>query len=70
MSTQVIARLFETHINDETFTIEKLPDNWDDLGDMERYSYISEHGKFIEADSQFSQLDEVYSVEIDEEVSA
>ena len=32
MSIQVTARLFETHINDETFTIEKLPDNWDDLG--------------------------------------
>ena len=66
MSTQVTARLFETHINDETFTIEKLPDNWDNLGVIERYSYISVHGKFIESDSQFSELDEVYSVEEEE----
>ena len=66
MSIQVVARLFETHINDETFTIEKLPDNWDDLGVMERYSYISVHGKFIEADSEFSELIEVNSVEEEE----
>ena len=70
MSIQVTARLFETHINDETFTIEKLPKNWDDLGVIERYSYISVHGKYIESDSQFSELIEVYSVEIDEEASA
>ena len=66
MSIQVVARLFETHINDETFTIEKLPNNWDDLGDMERYSYISDHGKYIESDSEFSELIEVNSVEEEE----
>ena len=63
MSIQVTARLFETHINDETFTIEKLPNNWDDLGVIDRYSYISVHGKYIESDSQFSELIEVNSVE-------
>ena len=66
MSIQVVARLFETHINDETFTIEKLPDNWDDLGVIDRYSYISVHGKYIESDSEFSELIEVNSVEEEE----
>ena len=66
MSIQVTARLFETHINDETFTIEKLPDNWDDLGVIDRYSYISVHGKYIESDSEFSELIEVNSVEEEE----
>jgi hypothetical protein len=63
MSIQVVAELFETYINDETFTIEKLPDNWDDLGVKDRYLYISVHGKYIESDSQFSELIEVNSVE-------
>ena len=66
MSIQVVARLFETHINDETFTIEKLPDNWDDLGVIDRYSYISVHGMYIESDSEFSELIEVNSVEEEE----
>ena len=66
MTKHVTVRLFETHINDETFTIEKLPDNWDDMSEWDQYSYMGEHGKYIESDSNFSQVDDVYSVEVEE----
>jgi hypothetical protein len=57
-------------VNDETFTIEKLPDNWNDMSEWDQYWYIGEHGKYIGSDSNFSQVDDVYSVETEEEVKA
>lgn len=62
MTLQVTVRLTEIHINDETFMIEKLPDNWDDINTWDQYSYLGEHGNYIDCDSNFYEVEDVYSV--------
>ena len=55
--------LIETHRNEEEYTIAQLPDNWDELNRWDQYSYVGEHGDFIDSDSECSQIDDVLEVE-------
>ena len=57
--------LIETHLNEEEYIIEQLPDNWDELNRWDKYLYIGLFGVFIDSDSECSQIDDV--LEIDEE---
>ena len=45
---KITFKLVETHLNEEEYTIEQLPDNWDELNRWDKYSYIGEHGDFID----------------------
>ena len=69
MSTQVTVTLVETHINEETFTIEKLASNWDDIEPLEQYAYLAKHGTYVGSDCEFYEVNSVELVMLDEEVS-
>ena len=58
--------LIETHRNEEEYTIEQLPDNWDELNRWDKYSYIGEHGDFIDSNSVFSQVEDFLDIEEEE----
>ena len=62
---KITVSLIETHNNEEEYIIEQLPDNWDELNRWDQYSYVGEHGDFIDSDSELSQIDDV--LEVDEE---
>lgn len=59
MSIQVTVTLTETHINDVTFTIEKLPSNWDEIKPWEQHSYVQKHGTYVGEDCEFYEVDSV-----------
>ena len=59
---KITFKLVETHLNEEEYIIEQLPDNWDELNRWDKYSYIGEHGDFIDSDSECSQIDDVLEV--------
>ena len=63
---EIIVQLVETHTNEETFKIEKLPDNWDELNRWDKYSYIGEHGDYIDSYSAFSQIEDVLEIKEEE----
>ena len=58
--------LIETHRNEEEYTIEQLPDNWDELNRWDKYSYIGKHGDFIDSNSVFSQIEDFLEIEEEE----
>ena len=58
--------LIETHRNEEEYTIEQLPDNWDELNRWDKYSYIGKHGDFIDSNSVFSQVEDFLEIEEEE----
>ena len=60
---KITFKLVETHLNEEEYTIAQLPDNWDELNRWDQYSYVGEHGDFIDSDSELSQIDDVLEVE-------
>ena len=62
---KITFKLVETHLNEEEYTIEQLPDNWDELNRWDKYSYVGEHGDFIDSDSEC--VERVDVLEIDEE---
>ena len=62
---KITFKLVETHENYEEYTIEQLPDNWDELNRRDKYSYIGEHGDFIDSYSECVEIVDV--LEIDEE---
>ena len=60
---KITFKLVETHENYEEYTIEQLPDNWDELNRWDKYSYIGEHGDFIDSNSGFSQVEDFLEIE-------
>ena len=63
---KITVSLIETHRNEEEYTIEQLPDNWDELNRRDKYSYIGEHGDFIDSNSVFSQVEDFLEIEEEE----
>jgi hypothetical protein len=46
----------------ETFTISALPQEWDEMSDMERYGYISGEGTLVSQAPLFFDIDHVEDV--------
>lgn len=63
---KITFKLVETHLNEEEYTIEQLPDNWDELNRWDKYSYIGKHGDFIDSNSVFSQVEDFLEIEEEE----
>ena len=63
---KITFKLVETHENYEEYTIEQLPDNWDELNRWDKYSYIGKHGDFIDSNSVFSQVEDFLEIEEEE----
>ena len=63
---KITVSLIETHRNEEEYTIEQLPDNWDELNRWDKYSYIGKHGDFIDSNSVFSQVEDFLEIEEEE----
>ena len=61
----ITVELIETHNTEEKYTIGQLPDNWDELDRRDKYSYVSEHGEFVDSESECFLIDDV--VEVKEE---
>ena len=62
---KITFKLVETHLNEEEYIIEQLPDNWDELNGWDKYSYVGLHGYFIASYSECVEIVDV--LEIDEE---
>ena len=60
---KITFKLVETHLNEETYTIAQLPDNWDELNRWEQYSYIGERCVLVDSYSELSQIEDVLEVE-------
>ena len=63
---KITFKLVETHLNEEEYIIEQLPDNWDELNRWDKYSYIGKHGDFIDSNSAFSQVEDFLEIEEEE----
>jgi len=70
MSRRLTVTFLETHVNEETYVIKELPNGWDDMDNQQLQEYLSKHGEFIDSRCDFSHVDSVRSVHIDEEASA
>ena len=58
----ITVELIETHNTEEKYTIGDLPDNWEELDRQDKYSYVSEHGEFVDSTSEFFLIDDVVDV--------
>ena len=58
----ITVELIETHNTEEKYTIGELPDNWDELDRRDKYSYVSEHGEFVDSTSECFLIDDVVEV--------
>ena len=58
----ITVELIETHNTEEKYTIGDLPDNWDELDKQEKYSYVSEHGEFVDSTSECFLIDDIVEV--------
>ena len=61
---EIRVTLIETHTNEETFKIKELPDNWDEMSRWDQYSYIGEHGDYIESYTELFHVEDVLDVKV------
>ena len=59
---EITVTLIETHTNEETFKIKELPDNWDEMSRWDQYSYIGEHGDYIESYTELFHVEDVLEI--------
>ena len=67
MSITVLVQVVETHVNEEEFQINSLPKDWEDLTELEQWRYVGEHGKYIDSNTIFTDVESVQEVNVEEE---
>ena len=66
MSIIVLVNVVETHLVEEEFSIDKLPEDWEDMSMNEQWAYVAQNGVYIQSDTQEIQVDSVQDIEIEE----
>ena len=63
---KITVSLIETHNNEEEYIIEQLPDNWEEMDRWDKYRYISEHGDYVDSESECFLVDDVFEIKEEE----
>jgi hypothetical protein len=58
----VTVELVETHLNEETFEIDALPHDWDEMDEMQQWHYLQAFGHFVGAECEFYEVDHIKDI--------
>jgi hypothetical protein len=62
----VTVKLIETHVNEEQFLIDHLPEDWDEMDDWDKSVYVQDHGRWVRNDTTFQDVDQIMGVEVED----